>query len=221
MKTIIFDLDGVLLDTREGTMSAAKFAMMEKGYEIPNEEELERLVGVSIYNSFADRYNIFGDELDEVVNLFRTRYKDYDLLKAVPYEGIFQLLDILKEQNYKLAVATFKREDYARKLLKHFRFDSYMEIIHGSDFENKLTKKDIILKCIDYIGDVSEEIVMIGDTSSDANAAQLADISFIGVTYGYGFKEKNELMKYRHIGVANCTQDIEEILLEKYKEQGV
>ena len=89
-----------------------------------------------------------------------------------------------------LGVATYKREDYALKLLDYFGFLKFFDVIHGSDLSGKQAKQDIILKCIDEVGSNNpDRISLVGDTESDAVGAFSSGIHFIGVTYGFGYKK--------------------------------
>ena len=77
---------------------------------------------------------------------------------------------------------------YALRLLKHYHFDNYTDIMYGGDNDGTLKKRDIIQKCIDTIGvkDLGE-VVMVGDTLHDSNGAKELGVDFIGVSYGFGF----------------------------------
>lgn len=213
-KLVIFDLDGTLLDTSEGILSAAKYAISQSGRVIPNQDVLESYIGPPIQQSFAKTFGIKGKELDEMALLFRNQYKYVDLLKAVPYKGIYDLCQALLDKGFILAVATYKREDYALKLLEYYQFDKYMNIICGSDFAGQLTKADIIREVIELSKvDSYEEVVMIGDTHHDATGAEALGLDFIGVTYGFGYKNSSDIVGDNVVGVANNTSEIGTILM--------
>ena len=213
-KLVVFDLDGTLLDTSEGILSAAKYAITNFGRDLPSQKVLDSYIGPPIQQSFAKTFGISGETLDDMALCFRNRYKDYDLLKAKPYEQIYALCQSLVDKGFVLAVATYKREDYANTLLKYFSFDKYFKIICGSDFAGKLTKADIIRNAISKASVTDyQEVIMIGDTEHDAIGAEKLGLSFIGVTYGFGFKKNDVISGNNIIGIANDTAQIEEILL--------
>lgn len=207
--TIIFDVDGTLLDTTEGVLASVKYTIQKFGFEMLPEEKLKKFIGPPIQNSFAKAYNLDEDVLQEIATVFRNRYKDFDLLKAKPYEGIYDLLEQLVVKGKKIAVATYKRQDYATELLKKFGFDQYTEILYGADHENKLKKSDIIRKCLDDT-ETSDyrKAVMIGDSDNDAIGADQIGISFIGVTYGFGFETSKDVMKFPNVGCAKKPIEI-------------
>ncbi len=195
IKNVIFDLDGTLLDTTEGIVESVNYVIREKSLPSLSYSELLTFVGPPIQDSFVNRFNMSKSDAQNAANIFREYYKEQALFKAKPYEGIFDLLENLKSKGYRNAVATYKREDYAIKLLKYFDFDKYMFCMHGADNDNILKKKDIIEICISELGSSKEECVLIGDTKHDEKGAFEAGVNFIGVSYGFGYKPsfvKNE-----------------------------
>jgi len=211
--TVIFDVDGTMLNTAEGILSAAVFAIKNMGYQVPDKKTLETFIGPPIQDSFAKTYGISGNELDKMAATFRKQYKDKDLLKACPYEGIFDVFAWLKSHNMVSTIATYKRQDYAETIIKYFGFDKYTNIICGADFAGKLKKNDIIENSLKIAkaNDI-RQAVMIGDTNHDAQGAEQLGIDFIGVTYGFGFKKPEDVKGKRIVGVAKNTGEIIKIL---------
>lgn len=205
----VFDLDGTILNTTEGVLSAVKYTIKKMGFEMLSDEALFLFIGPPIQDSFAKAYGLSGDILQKIATVFRNQYKDADLFKAEPYEGIFKVLQELLDHKIIPAVATYKREDYALTLLKHYHFDKYMPIMHGADHENKLKKQDIIKMCIAEAGIADySRVVMIGDTIHDSIGASKLGIDFIGVTYGFGFKAKEDLNEIKSVGCAEVPMQI-------------
>lgn len=213
-KTVVFDLDGTLLDTSIGILSSVRYTIDKFQLEEPSEEVLKTFIGPPIQKSFKRVYGLDEKTIQDMADTFRNHYKDVDLLKAKPYEGIFELFSSLKENGIMPSVATYKREDYALNLLKHFGFDQYTNIMFGSDFEGLLTKKDIILKAIKEAGcEDYSEAVMVGDSDNDAIGANELGVDFIGVTYGFGFHNEEDVLNYTNVGVAKTTDEILKIVL--------
>ncbi|MDO4268671.1 MAG: HAD hydrolase-like protein [Eubacteriales bacterium] len=208
-KLAVFDLDGTILDTTEGVLSAVKYTIQKKKLPPLSDSRLASFIGPPIQDSFAGAYGLSGEILQELATVFRDRYKGEDLLKAAPYEGIYQVFDTLKEREIVPAVATYKREDYALELLRHYRFHEYCPVMHGADHENRLKKQDIIRLCMEETGVTDcREVVMIGDTVHDASGAEKLGVDFVGVTYGFGFRGPEDFDGVRHIGTADCAADI-------------
>lgn len=187
-KLVIFDLDGTLMDTSSGILMAVKDTIKDHGMPGLSEEKIRTFIGPPIQWSFEAQYGISKEEAQRMADTFRALYSTKHLLGAVPYPGIYDLLHALNERGMKSAIATYKREDYALRLLKHYHFDDYTDIMYGGDNDGTLKKHDIIQKCIDT-ADVKNlnEVVMVGDTLHDSNGAKELGVDFIGVSYGFGF----------------------------------
>ena len=213
-KLVVFDLDGTLLDTSEGIKDSVRYTIDKFGFHSLTDNELDSFIGPPIQNSFANAYNLEGEILQDIATVFRNRYKDYDLLKANLYEGILELFECLVTNGIKPSVATYNRQDYAITLLNKFGFNKYTDIMMGGDHENKLKKKDIIENAIKAAGVTDKSrVVMIGDSENDAIGAEGMGIDFIGVTYGFGFKNADDVNKYQNVGVADNVSELKDILL--------
>ncbi len=206
---VIFDLDGTLLDTSEGIFRSVSYVIEHSALTPLSDEIMRTFIGPPIQRSFARVYSLSDEEAQKAAGMFRDRYKEHDLLLAKPYEGIIDTMKELRQAGIKTAVATYKRQDYAEKLLRHFGFDEVAEVICGSDAEGKLTKRDIIENAIRYMG-ISDKkrAVMVGDSDNDALGADEIGVDFIGVTYGFGFFCGQDVNEYRNIGVAVSPRDL-------------
>ena len=211
----VFDLDGTLLDTRGGVLSAVKYTIKEFGYEMPDEDTLRTFIGPPVQEGFARVYGLEGAILQEIATVFRNFYSTKTLLEAELYDGMIELFEAMRERGITPAVATYKREDYALRLLRHFGFDRYTDVMFGGDHENKLKKRDIIEKCINTAGvsDLSR-VVMIGDTEFDAVGARDIGVDFIGVSYGFGYRSVDEIKGCGAVGAAQTPMEILKLFME-------
>lgn len=220
-KVVVFDLDGTLLDTSEGIFAAVKYTIDKMGLPPLGDESLKRFIGPPIQNSFASAYGLQGEILQDIATIFRNRYKEADLLKAKAYEGIYGVFEALIANGIKPAIATYKRQDYATMILKHFGFDKYTDIMYGADHENKLKKRDIIEMALRDAGAAKNsdgtylDAVMIGDSDNDAIGAAGIGTKFIGVTYGFGFRTAQDVYEFPTVGVANNTEELKKLLIQQ------
>lgn len=198
-KAIIWDLDGTLLDTSTGVAFAVKYTIRELGLEMPGEEMIKKFVGPPMQLSFEKYFDMGKKSALEAANKFRFNYKKYSLLMADLYPETLNVLKYLKEKGYKMAVATNKSHDNAVNILTHFGISEYCEYMMGADLEGKLKKADIIETCLKELNITSDEAVYIGDSAFDLEGAEKTGLDFIGVTYGFGFRE-GELLNYQSIG---------------------
>lgn len=201
---VIWDIDGTLLNTREGVISSVEYTLDYLGYSKENAEKT--ITFPKIKDAFIQLYNMNDEQAQLATDLFRDRYKEFDLFKAVPYDGIYDVMKYLQENGVKQAIATNKRQDYATKICVQFDFDEYCHPIYGTDKDGKLTKDKLILACLTCFSEKNQKIipVMIGDTVGDKDAAEKVGIDFIGVNYGFGFQNID--------GYALLPNDLREML---------
>ncbi len=207
-KAVIFDLDGTLADTAEGVKKSIEYTVSQMKLPSLGDREMEGLIGPPIYNSLKEKFHLSDEAAQIGTSIFRNVYKEKFLLCARLYPKVMETLAALKSQGICLGVATYKREDYAVKLLAGLGISKYFIAIKGADYENKLTKRDIIKNCMDNIGLPREEYLYIGDTIHDAKGAEACGIDFIGVTHGFGFKSKDEAI---NCGAIQCFDNMEEL----------
>lgn len=212
-KLAIFDLDGTLLNTTQGILECVENTAKELGFEEKSREVLITFIGPPLQDSFQRVYGCDREMADVATAAFRKYYSGGLMFHAEPYEGIFDLCERLKEKGIRLAVATYKKEEYAKLLLQHFGFDKYMDVIRGADKDNQLTKSDIIGLCIKETGVELKDAVLIGDTLFDAKGANDAGVDFLAVTYGFGFRNESEFESYPYIGAAGKTDEIDRLVV--------
>lgn len=187
-KLIIFDLDGTLLDTTEGVIRSVKETVDYYGLEQLTEEQYMAFNGPPMKKSLMRWFGLDEKKADEATEFYRSRYKNGNYVYAEEYEGIQNVLSQLKKFGYLLGVATYKRTDYAVNILKHFGYAKYFDVIVGDTPGSKRTKTDIIQAVCSELSVNPNDVLMIGDTEGDMNGAIEANVNFLGVTYGYGFR---------------------------------
>lgn len=187
-KAVLFDLDGTLLDTSEGVLTSVRYTLRQMGCPEIDEQQMRGFIGPPIQISlhtiagFSEEEALFG------ADIFRDYYKREALMLATPYPGIIELLKQLRELGVKTGVATYKREDYAIDLLRHFGIADLMDVIHGADMEGKLTKADIVELCIKELNEPKPHTILVGDTDHDAKGAEAAGVEFVAVSWGFGYQ---------------------------------
>ena len=187
MKLAIFDFDGTIADTSEGIIDSHKFTFSKIGKSFISDEEIRTFIGGNLLRIYT---NILGDEEQAkiAVQIYRKRYSEVGIHKAVLYPNFIELLSLLKIHNIKTGVATLKAECFAKTMLKEMHIDGLFNTICGMDNDDFLNKASIISNCLDYCGIKAKDAVLIGDTESDLKGAIETGVNFIGVTYGFGFK---------------------------------
>ena len=212
-KAVLFDLDGTLLDTTEGVVDAVKRTIEHHAFQMPDEDTLKSFVGPPMQKSMSEMFDLDEETALRLANEFRENYRKYSLLQAQLYEGILLLLEQMREQGYKLAVATNKSHQNAMDILEKFGVMEYCDYAQGSDLDGRLSKKDIIEMCINVLGCSKRETVLIGDSLFDLEGAEQAGIDFIAVTYGFGFKRGETIASENCTLAVNCVDELRQYLL--------
>ncbi len=183
-KTVIFDLDGTLIDTAPGVIVCGKYALKKLGMEEITDEQARRFLGPPLAESFPNIFGVKLENVDEAVELFREKYNSQQY-NALVYDGIIELLEFLKEKDVKIAVATLKHESFATGVLEHFGIAKYFDLICGASTEAESKKEVLINRILKEFNNNPNDAVLIGDTRFDARGAENAGIDFIAVTYGF------------------------------------
>ena len=215
IKAIVFDLDGTLLDTGKGIVKCVASTLAKMGLDVPDEETSKTFVGPPLKKRFLELFEANEKTADDFVRLFREEYAKGDIFLADRYPGMDGCLAGLHKR-FLLAVATNKREDLAVRLLEKFEMSQYFDAICGSDVASTLTKEQIVAKAVERLGSTPTDCLMIGDSANDAGAAELLGMSFVGVTYGYGFKGEDDLMSFSHIRCMQKPVEIGSVLKRNY-----
>ena len=189
--TVIFDLDGTLLNTLDDLHACFNHAIKTFGYPERSIEEIRSFVGNGIKKAIerALPYKIKDEELEKIVEYFRDYYKEhmFELTKA--YDGILELLKELKEKGYKLAVVSNKYDMAVKNLVKHY-FGEYIDVAVGEGLGiNKKPSSDGTLKAINELNSNIENCIFIGDSDVDIETAKNVGIPCISVLWGFRDKE--------------------------------
>ena len=204
-KTVIFDLDGTLIDTSESVITCAKYAGQELGAKIPDDKTMRLFLGPPLSESFANILKIKPDKVDKAIEIYREKYEE-EKFNATVYEGIFELLETLRAQNVNLAVATLKQERFAQIVIEHFGLNKYFKVVCGPSNDNESKKEILIDKILKEFGSTPEETVLIGDGKYDALGSKAAGVDFIAVNYG--FAKEGDFDGVQPVSFVNSPKEI-------------
>jgi phosphoglycolate phosphatase len=209
---IIFDLDGTLSDSREGIFNAYKYTFEKMGLKDPGPEILKTLIGPTLQKGFRDAFGLEGEKNDLAIKVFRDYYAAKGLYENALYDGMKELIEELYANGVHLYVATSKYNVYARKVLQHFGILDFFTEVSGADYEGKATKVDLIAQIIRDQGITDPtNVVVIGDTRYDIDAATELALDSIGVTYGFSTTE--ELISYNPDYIAHDVNALHHLLI--------
>jgi len=202
--TVLFDLDGTLIDTAPDLMNAHNHVMKKFGYETRSTDEIRNLVGKgaasmigrSMWNQAKNELKKIDDE--EIKSLMVKEFIDY-YGKNIANEsklikGVSKFLVWCKSNNISMAVCTNKTEHLAVDLLKQIKIYDYFEYVAGyNTFEYCKPDPRHLTSVVEILqGDVKKTI-MVGDSETDAESAKAANMPFILVEGGYTDKNPDEI----------------------------
>lgn len=217
-KAIIFDLDGTLLNTSAGIFNSVRYAESKMGLPPIGEELLSLFIGPPPSEMYQKLYRISESASLEATKYHREYAKNQGIYESFVYNGIPNLLDLLKQSDFKLAVATLKSQNLAANILDYHNITKYFEAIVGIDQNESLSKADTIRISLERIGiDNANDSILIGDTIYDAYGSLEVGCKFIGVLYGFGFKSSGEVSIYNNsLGSADSVSNLANIIYKIY-----
>ena len=191
--TVVFDMDGTLLDTLEDLRDAVNYALRMHGMPERTTEEIRRFVGNGVRKLLV-RSVPEGDknpEFEAVFQVFREYYAVHSNDKTHAYKGVTELLKKLRDAGYAVAIVSNK-PDAAVKNLNQIYFDGIVETAIGErEGMDKKPAPDMVWKAIEELGKTKETAVYVGDSEVDIETARNAGLPCISVLWG--FRERDFL----------------------------
>jgi phosphoglycolate phosphatase len=202
--TILFDLDGTLVDTAPDLMLAHNHVMKKFGYPTKSTEDIRNLVGKgagaligrSIWGQAKKEFSKVLDTKikDEMVKEFVNFYGKNIVNESTLVTGVKDFLIWCKEQNISMAVCTNKQEHLSNDLLKKIGIYDFFEYVAGSDtFDYCKPDPRHLTNVVEILDGDVKKTIMIGDSETDANAAKAAEIPVILLENGYTEKNTTEI----------------------------
>ena len=202
--TILFDLDGTLVDTAPDLMNAHNHVMQKFGYETKSTNEIRNLVGKgaasmigrSLWNQARKELKKIDDKniKSKMVDEFVDYYGKNIINESTLIKGVKEFLIWSKKKNISLAVCTNKQEHLAIDLLKKIGIYSYFEYVAGSNtFDYCKPDPRHLTNVIEILGGEINKCIMIGDSETDAIAGKNAGIPVILLEDGYTEKNTSEI----------------------------
>ena len=195
--TILFDLDGTLVDTAPDLMAAHNHVMKKYGR---NEKKLSDIKTLASRGAWVMMQRSFKEEIKDektkkiMVDEFIDFYSKNINKESKPIKGVFEFLDWAKSRNISMGVCTNKREHLAVDLLKKIDMYKYFEYIAGADtFAFNKPDPRHLTNIVEIIGGNLKKTIMIGDSEIDSMSAQNAGVPFVLVQEGYTDKTSKEI----------------------------
>ena len=186
--TIVFDLDGTLVDTAPDLTNALNDVLTRRGHAPVSLETIRQCVGhgARIMIEEALRRASAEDDVDRMLAEFLLHYEANIAAESRPFPGAVAALERFAAQGAILAICTNKREQLSRRLLQELEIDRYFSAIAGRDtFAMSKPDPGHLTGAIALAGGDPTRAVMIGDSEVDLRTATAAGIPIILVSFGY------------------------------------
>lgn len=194
--TILFDLDGTIIDSTEAILDGFRVAFETFGGTVPSDELIKNEIGHTLENMFLT-LGIDENRVDEHVHAYKMHYRVISCEKTILLEGAREAVD--KASKFAtLGVVTTKTGEYSTVLLEHMDLMKYFDVLIGREHvEYPKPHAEPILKALMKLEHDKSKTWMVGDTCMDMDSAKNAGIKSIAVTSGYA----------THSMLQNCASD--------------
>jgi len=202
--TILFDLDGTLVNTAPDLMNAHNYVMKKYGYEERELSAIKKLAGrgskVMLTKSMHEIAELTGKikKTDDVIEKMTKEFIDYYskniVKKSTLKNGLLNFLSWCKKKSISMAVCTNKTEHLSIDLLKKIKIYHFFDYVAGGNtFNHNKPNPKHLTDTIEIIGGNIKKTLMIGDSETDSTAAKDANIPFVLIEDGYTEKKTNEI----------------------------
>jgi len=178
--TIVFDLDGTLVDSLADIKASFRWVLRQAGYPEPDDAAMSRLIGRPLVEMFREAAP--GANEEELVAAFREYYPRHLADRSRPYPGVPEFLTRLGDAGYARVVATTKKTPIARRLLEAVGLADLVDYVQGTDDLPPKPAPDVVLAALAGVG--GEGLWMVGDTVHDIGAGRAAGLATYAVTWG-------------------------------------
>jgi len=202
--TILFDLDGTLVNTAPDLMLAHNHVMKKYGYNERKLSDIRKLAGggskVMLTKSIHEIAELSGkikkteDAIEEMTKEFIDYYSKNILAESTLKKGVLDFLSWCKKNSISMGVCTNKQEHLSIDLLKKIKiYDFFDYVAGGNTFDYNKPDPRHLTSTIEIIGGSITKSLLVGDSETDSNSAKAANIPFILLEGGYTEKKINEI----------------------------
>ena len=206
--TVLFDLDGTLIDTSDGVIGSVLYTLGTLGYPAGEFGDYLPFLGPPLTYGFGVVCGVKKDDVPRAIEVFRKKYIGEEwFLRSTVYPGVPELLASLRRAGLRVAVTTSKLQLAAEKVLARTGlFDRFDLIVGSADTDGRETKEGVLRYALRALGASPADAVLIGDRKYDAEGARAAGVDCIAALWGFGQKE--EFAPYPVVGYTDTPADV-------------
>lgn len=214
--TVIFDLDGTLLNTLEDLADSTNYALKQHGFPERTLEEIRRFVGngVRVLMERAVPEGTLNPDFEDVFACFKEYYVAHCQVKTGLYAGVENLLQRLKQKNYKLAIVSNKLQSGVDELYVRYFSDTVQVAIGERPEVRRKPAPDMVYRALQELRTRVEEAIYIGDSEVDLETARQAGLPCVSVSWG--FRNREFLRQHGADCLVDRPEDILELLERKF-----
>lgn len=209
IRSILFDLDGTLLDTLDDLANSVNYALRTHHLPERSHTEIRSFLGNGIRNLMLDAVgrDMSDEAFEPVFQTFRTYYVEHCLDKSKPFAGIIDLLKALQQRGITMAVVSNKLHPAVVELNERFFKDYITSAVGESSTVRRKPNPDAVLAALSELGCSKDEAVYVGDSEVDLHTAQNAGMQCMLVLWG--FRDEDFLRSLPGASLfAQCPADI-------------
>ena len=213
INTIVFDLDGTLLNTLEDLKDSVNYALERQSFPLRNLSEIRSFVGngIRLLMERAVPENIDAETFEICFKDFCDYYKIHMEDKTAPYDGINDMLTNIKKAGFKTAIVTNKADFAAQDLCKRMFGENIDFVVGSSDDRPNKPAPDGVFYALEKLDSKIGNTVFVGDADTDILTAKNANLPSIGVLWGFRDREVIEEAGAEYI--VESVNDLEKLLI--------
>lgn len=210
-KAVLFDLDGTLIDSREGISNAANYAADCMGLPPMPFAQLREFIGPPLVELFRCGYGMEPRQAQEAVAHYREYYNEKGKDEFAVYDGIPETLQGLRDAGMEVALCTAKPEKFAVPILQKSGMDAYIQQVFAATLSRTVSHKADLVE--EAQRTLSLPCVMVGDRCFDIDAAHHCGAESVGVLYGFGTRQ--EIENCRPTYIVETPQELLPVFVKK------
>ena len=211
---ILFDLEGIIHDSRESILSSLRHTYKTFSLEVPSDDLLSRYLGPPLLDGFIKFGGFDKEKAAEACRVFRANYRAGAMYECTPYDGILPLFAHLKEAKIPVAVASCKIEPFVKDIAEKLEYAPYFAAIAGASEDGSIsTKAEVIGLALSRLNLPPKNVLMVGDRKDDILGAKEAGTASAGALWGFSLP--GELKAAGADYLFETPTALEEFLFEK------